>query len=56
MASLGFEYVAHEAVSSPFVFVVTKMEAPEYWHLSRISGHRLKEGPYQHEEEKVVYD
>jgi hypothetical protein len=43
MASLWLENVAHQAISSPFVFVITKMEAPEDWDLTRISGHRLEE-------------
>lgn len=54
MASLWFEYVTHQAVSFPFIFVITKMKAPEYRNLSWISGHRLEKGPHSHYKQKVV--
>ena len=48
MASFRFEYIAHQAISPSFVFVVAEMEAPEYWYLPWIRSHRLKKRPKQH--------
>lgn len=45
MASLRLENIAHEAVSTTLVLIVTQVKAPENGHLSRISRHRLKERP-----------
>jgi S-adenosylmethionine synthetase len=53
MAPLRFEYIAHEAVASSFVFGVAQMEAPENGHLPRVSSHRLQERPHEHEEENM---
>ena len=47
MATLGFEDVAHQAVTASFVLRVTKMEAPEDWNLTRIGCHTLNEWPDQ---------
>jgi hypothetical protein len=54
MASLGLEDVAHEAVSSPLVLVVTQMESPEDWNLSWVSCHGLEKRPDKHHEENIV--
>jgi len=53
MASLWLEHVAHQAISSSFVFVISQMESPKDWHLARISGHRLEERPYQHDKNHI---
>ena len=42
MASLWLENVAHQAISSSLIFIITKMESPKHWDLSRISGHSLE--------------
>ena len=55
MAPLRLENVAHQTISSSFIFIVTKMETPEDRHLSWICCHRLEERPNQHDKEKVVY-
>ena len=42
MASLWLENVAHQAISSSLIFIITQMESPKHWDLSRISGHSLE--------------
>jgi len=54
MASFWLEYVAHQTVSSSFVFVVTEMESPKDGDLPGICGHGLKEGPNQHYKNHMV--
>jgi hypothetical protein len=54
VASFWLEYVAHQAVSLPLVFIVTEMKAPKDRHLARISCHCLNEAPGGEGEEKVV--
>ena len=43
MATLWLEHIAHEAVATSLVFVVTQVETPKYWHLAWVSRHRLEE-------------
>ena len=45
MASLWFENVTHETVTTTFLFWVAQVEAPKHWHLTWVSGHGLYEGP-----------
>lgn len=45
VATLWLEHVAHEAVATALVFVVTQMEAPEDRHLAWVGRHRLEERP-----------
>jgi hypothetical protein len=54
MAPLRLKYIAHQAISSSLVFVITEMEAPKNRNLARIGGHGLKERPHQHKEEYIV--
>ena len=53
MASLGFEYVAHQAISTALVLWIAEVEAPEDRNLSGVSRHGLNEGPNEHYEENV---
>ena len=55
MASLRLEHIAHKTVTTSFVLVVAKMEAPEYGHLPRISRHCLKERPQEHHKYYVIH-
>lgn len=45
MASLWFENVAHETVTTTFLFWVAQVEAPKHWNLTWVSGHCLHERP-----------
>ena len=45
MASFRLEHIAHEAVTTTLVLIVSQVEAPENRDLSRIRRHRLKERP-----------
>jgi hypothetical protein len=45
MATLRFENIAHQTISPSFVFVVTQMEAPKNWNLTRVSCAGLPKGP-----------
>lgn len=56
MAPLRLKDVAHQTVTSSFVFVIAKMEAPEHWYLAWVSRHGLKERPKQHQEHEIIYD
>jgi hypothetical protein len=51
MTPLRFEHIAHQAIPSSFVFVVTKVKTPENGHLTWVSHHGLQQAPYQHEKE-----
>lgn len=53
VTSFRFENIAHEAVSTSFIFGITQMEAPKHWDLTRIGGHCLEEGPKKHDEEEM---
>ena len=53
MASFRFEYVTHQTVSTALILRVTQVEAPEDWNLTWVSGHRLDEGPDEHDEENM---
>ena len=53
MATLRLEYVAHQAVSAPFVLRVAQVKSPENGHLAGVGGHGLDEAPDEHEEEHV---
>ena len=53
MASLRFEYVAHQTVAAALVLRITQVEAPEDWNLPRVRRHGLDEGPNEHYEEYV---
>ena len=55
MAALRFKNVAHETISSPFILIITQMEAPEDRYLPWIGCHWLEEWPDKHEKEDVVY-
>jgi hypothetical protein len=46
MTSFRFKYVAHQAITSSFVFWITQVETPKDWYLAWISGHNLEEGPH----------
>jgi len=39
MASLWFENIAHQAVTTSLILIVSQMEAPEHGHLPGISSH-----------------
>lgn len=54
VAPVRLEYVADEAVATTLRLVVAEVEAPERWHLPRITVHGLEEGPYQHQKEHVI--
>ena len=53
MASFRFENVTHKAITTTFLFRITKMEAPKNWNLSRIGCHCLYEGPNKHNENQI---
>lgn len=53
MTSFRLEHVAHQAVASPLIFGVAQVEAPENRDLARIRGHRLKEGPGEHNKQQM---
>ena len=53
MAAFRLEDVAVQTVTTALVLGVAQMEAPEDGHLSRVSRHRLDEGPHKHDEEQV---
>ena len=56
MASLWFENIAHQAVTTSLILIVSQMESPEDRYLSWVGGHGLEERPEQHEEQEVVDD
>lgn len=53
MASFRFEHIAHQAIAASLILCITKMESPEHWNLTGISGHRLKERPHKHQEQQM---
>jgi hypothetical protein len=53
MAALWFENVAHEAITTPFVFRISEVKTPEDGNLPRISCHSLDERPHKQYEEHV---
>jgi hypothetical protein len=53
MASLGFENVAHQAVTTTLVLRVAQVKAPKDRNLAGVSGHGLYEGPDEHDEEHM---
>ena len=56
VAPFWFEYIAHQTVTTPLVFVVAQVESPEDWDLSRIGRHRLEKRPEKHDENDVVHN
>jgi hypothetical protein len=56
VASLWLEHIAHQAVPTTFILVVTEMEAPEHRHLSRICSHRLEEAPNEHQKQEIIHN
>ena len=53
MASFGFEYIAHQTISTALVLRITQVEAPEDRDLTWVCSHRLNERPNEHYEEDV---
>ena len=53
MAPFGFEYVAHQTVSTALILRIAQVEAPEDWNLTWVRCHRLDEWPDEHYEEYV---
>jgi hypothetical protein len=54
MATLWLEHITHQAVATSFIFVVTQMETPKYWHLAWVSCHCLEEGPKEHCKQDII--
>jgi hypothetical protein len=55
MASFRLKNVAHEAVTTAFLFGVTQVKAPKHWNLTWVSCHSLYKRPNQKYEDNVEY-
>jgi len=50
MATIWLKNVANQAVSPSLAFIISQMETPECWDLTRVAIHGLKKRPHEHEE------